>query len=113
MAMVLKRPVKFVADRMESCLGDIHARDHIVKGKIGVSKEGKILGLEIDDLTGIGPYSVYPRSSAIAKNQVLNLTGGAYTFENYRARGRVVFQNKPPGAEISRGQRNQRLLAED
>ena len=37
-----------------------------------------------------------PRSSAIEINQVLNLTGGAYVFENYRARGRVVFQNKPP-----------------
>ena len=31
--MILKRPVKFVADRMESFLGDIHARDHIVKGQ--------------------------------------------------------------------------------
>ena len=96
MSMVLKRPVKFVADRMESFLGDIHARDHVVKGKIGVSREGKILALEIDDLTGIGPYSVYPRSSAIEINQVLNLTGGAYVFENYKARGRIVFQNKPP-----------------
>ena len=40
---ILKRPVKFVADRMESFLADIHARDHVVKGKIGVSKDGKIL----------------------------------------------------------------------
>ena len=60
---ILKRPVKFVADRMESFLADIHARDHVVKGKIGVSKDGKILALQIDDLTGIWNYSVYPRSS--------------------------------------------------
>ena len=93
---ILKRPVKFVADRMESFLADIHARDHVVKGKIGVSKDGKILALQIDDLTGIGPYSVYPRSSGMEINQVMNLSGGPYVFGNYRARGRVVFQNKPP-----------------
>ena len=28
---ILGRPVKFVADRMESFLADIHARDHVVK----------------------------------------------------------------------------------
>ena len=93
---ILGRPVKFIADRMESFLADIHARDHVVKGKIGVSRAGKILAIEIDDLTGIGPYSVYPRSSGMEVNQVCNLTGGPYKFENYKARGRVVFQNKPP-----------------
>ena len=93
---ILGRPVKFVADRMESFLADIHARDHVVKGKIGVSKAGKILAIEIDDLTGIGPYSVYPRSSGMEVNQICNLTGGPYKFDNYKARGRVVFQNKPP-----------------
>src|SRR5438270_13737795 len=49
---------------------------------------------EIDDLTGIGPYSVYPRTSGIEANQVVNLVGGPYTCPNYRARARVVFQNK-------------------
>jgi len=93
---ILGRPVKFVADRMESFLADIHARDHVVKGKIAVSKAGKILAIEIDDLTGIGPYSVYPRSSGMEVNQICNLTGGPYKFENYKARGRVVFLNKPP-----------------
>jgi len=93
-AMILERPVKFVADRFESFLSDIHARDHRVDAKIGVTRDGDIVALEIDDLTGIGPYSVYPRTSAIECNQILNLTGAPYRIENYRARGRVVFQNK-------------------
>ncbi len=93
-AMILKRPVKFIADRFESFLSDIHARDHRVNGKLGVTRSGDIVALEIDDLTGIGPYSVYPRTSAIECNQILNLTGAPYRIENYRARGRVVFQNK-------------------
>ena len=93
-AKILRRPVKFVADRNESFLSDIHARDHRVYGKIAVSNAGKIEALEIDDLTGIGPYSVYPRTSAIECNQVLNLTGAPYALENYRAKGTIVFQNK-------------------
>ena len=96
LAKMLKRPVKFIADRLESFVSDIHARDHRVKAKMAVSAEGEILGIEMDDLTGIGPYSVYPRTSAVEANQVVNLTGGPYKHQNYRARARVVFQNKVP-----------------
>ena len=87
LSKLLKRPVKFVADRFESFVTDIHARDHRVKAKIGVKNDGTITALEIDDLTGIGPYSVYPRTSGIEANQIVNLTGGPYTCPNYRARG--------------------------
>src|SRR5499433_1580212 len=94
LSKLLKRPVKFVADRLESFVTDIHARDHRVKTKIGVTKDGAITAFEIDDLTGIGPYSVYPRTSGIEANQIVNLVGGPYACPNYRARARVVFQNK-------------------
>ena len=77
LAKLLKRPVKFVADRFESFVTDIHARDHRVKARIGVKKDGAITAFEIDDLTGIGPYSVYPRTSGIEANQVVNLVGRA------------------------------------
>jgi carbon-monoxide dehydrogenase large subunit len=94
LAKLLRRPIKFVADRVESFNTDIHARDHRCKGKIGVKRDGTITAFEIDDLTGIGPYSMYPRTSAIEANQVVNLIGGPYVSKNYRARARVVFQNK-------------------
>jgi aerobic carbon-monoxide dehydrogenase large subunit len=94
LSKLLRRPVKYVADRVESFNTDIHARDHRCKGRIGVKRDGTILAFEIDDLTGIGPYSMYPRTSAIEANQVVNLVGGPYTTKNYRARARVVFQNK-------------------
>jgi carbon-monoxide dehydrogenase large subunit len=94
LSKLLKRPIKFVADRIESFVTDIHARDHRVKAKIGVKTDGTITAWEIDDLTGIGPYSVYPRTSGIEANQIVNLTGGPYVCPNYRARARVVFQNK-------------------
>src|SRR3954469_6678046 len=94
LSKLLRRPIKFVADRFESFNTDIHARDHRCKGRIAATRDGTITAFEIDDLTGIGPYSMYPRTSAIEANQVVNLVGGPYTCPNYRARARVVFQNK-------------------
>ncbi|MGG5807641.1 xanthine dehydrogenase family protein molybdopterin-binding subunit [Falsiroseomonas sp. CW058] len=96
MSRILGRPVKFIADRFESFVSDIHARDHRIKGRIAVDAEGRILAFDIDDLTGIGPYSVYPRTSAIEGNQVVNLCGGPYDFANYRCTTTVVAQNKAP-----------------
>ena len=96
MAILLKRPVKFVADRLESFTSDIHARQHRVKARIAANRGGMITAFEIDDLTGIGPYSMFPRTSAIEGNQVVNLVGGPYRHQNYRAHLDVVFQNKTP-----------------
>lgn len=94
LSVMLGRPVKFIADRMESFVSDIHARDHIVKARMALSETGEMLAIDMHDLTGIGPYSAYPRTSGIELNQVLNLTGGPYKHKHYRAHGQVVFQNK-------------------
>jgi len=94
LSVMLRRPVKFIADRLESFLTDIHAREHRVKVRLAVSRAGDILAFELDDLTGIGPYSVYPRTSGIEGNQVVNLTGGPYRHQSYRAKMNVVFTNK-------------------
>lgn len=94
LSVMLRRPVKFVADRIESFLTDIHAREHTATVRIACTREGDILGFDLDDLTGIGPYSVYPRTSGIEGNQVVNLTGGPYKHKHYRAKLDVVFTNK-------------------
>jgi carbon-monoxide dehydrogenase large subunit len=99
LAILLGRPVKFVADRGEAFASDIHARDHRVKARMAVAPDGEILALEIDDLTAIGPFSTYPRTSAVEGNQVINLIGGWYRTPNYRARLRVAFQNKAPTSQ--------------
>src|SRR4029079_12853922 len=95
-AKIMGRPVKFIADRLESFASDIHARDHRIKARMAVDAAGRITAIDIDDLTGIGPYSVYPRTSAVEGNQVVNLIGGPYDFPSYRAKTTVVLQNKVP-----------------
>jgi carbon-monoxide dehydrogenase large subunit len=95
-AKIMARPVKFIADRLESFATDIHARDHRITARMAVDAEGRITAIDVDDLTSIGPYSVYPRTSAVEGNQVVNLVGGPYDFANFRAKTTVVFQNKTP-----------------
>ena len=94
LSIMLGRPVKFVSDRLESFVTDFHARGHRVKARMAVSEAGDIIGIEMDDLYGIGPYSGYPRGSANEAKQVLNLVGGPYRNRVYRGRTRVVFENK-------------------
>ncbi|ALG72959.1 carbon monoxide dehydrogenase [Azospirillum thiophilum] len=94
LSILLGRPVKFVADRLESFVTDIHAREHRVKARLALTRDGRFLAFDIADLTGIGPYSVFPRTSAVEGNQVVNLCGGPYDHSQYRASLDVVFQNK-------------------
>jgi CO/xanthine dehydrogenase Mo-binding subunit len=95
-AILLGRPVKFIADRLESFVSDIHAREHRIKARMALAADGTIAALAIDDVTGVGPYSTYPRTSAVEGNQVVGLAGACYRCRNYRAQLRVAFQTKPP-----------------
>lgn len=92
-SMILRRPVKFVADRAESFLSDIHSRDHRVVMKMALEKDGTIKGFKFDDRLAIGPYSVYPRTSVVEGNQIVNITGQWYRHEAYHATMANVFTN--------------------
>lgn len=94
MAIMAKRPVKFVADRLESFTADIHARAHRVTARMALAADGTITAMDVEDLAGIGPYSAYPRTSAVEANQVVRLMGGPYGHRAYRGALKVVFQNK-------------------
>ena len=94
LALLLDRPVKFVADRLESFGSDFHARGHRVTARMALATTGEILGVEVDDLYGIGPFSGYPRGGANEGIQVSNLVAAGYRRGAYRAVSRAVFQNK-------------------
>nr|WP_284701455.1 molybdopterin cofactor-binding domain-containing protein [Rhodoplanes tepidamans] len=93
-AMLLGRPVAWTADRLESFTADIHAREHVVQGRVALSAAGDILAFDVDDLHAIGPYSQFPRSSAGEGRAVVAQTGAPYRFGAIRARATAVFQNK-------------------
>ncbi|QRG06029.1 xanthine dehydrogenase family protein [Xanthobacter dioxanivorans] len=94
LSMLAGRPVKFVADRLEAFVSDIHARDHRVKARAALDADGRLLAIQAEDETGIGSFSTYPRTSAVEGNQVIRLIGAPYRMEAYRGDLKVVFQNK-------------------
>ncbi|MGL4285501.1 MAG: xanthine dehydrogenase family protein molybdopterin-binding subunit [Phreatobacter sp.] len=94
LSILIGRPVRYVADRIEAFVSDIHARDHRVHARMAIDGEGSILAIAVDDVTGVGAFSSYPRTSAVEGNQVVRLIGAPYRFAHYRAGLTVVFQNK-------------------
>lgn len=93
-SMVLGRPVRFVADRLESFVSDIHARDHKVKARMAIAADGTILAMDVDDVTQVGAFSSYPRTSVVEGNQVIRLMGAPYKMPDYHGKLTVVYQNK-------------------
>lgn len=93
-ARLIGRPVRWVSDRMEALLADIHAREHVVTARIAVDAAGHILGFDLHDVQGLGAYSVYPRSSTVEAISVIRTIGAPYRFAHGRARVDSVLQNK-------------------
>ncbi len=93
-ARLLQRPVKYIADRLESFQADIHCRDHEITARMAFSVDGDILGIQVDDLFNAGAYGQYPRSSIAEGNQISRLTGAPYRHQHYRADVRMAFLNK-------------------
>jgi carbon-monoxide dehydrogenase large subunit len=94
-AKLLGRPLKYVADRLESFLSDIHCRDHTVTARMAFDAEGRIIAMELDDLFHAGAYSQYPRSSVAEGNQIIRVSGIPYRHDHYRAETRMAYLNKP------------------
>ena len=52
----LGRPVKWVATRTESLLGDNHGRDQLISAEIALDENGKILAVRAQSLHSVGAY---------------------------------------------------------
>jgi carbon-monoxide dehydrogenase large subunit len=93
-AVILGRPVKFMADRLESLQSDIHCRDHEVHARMGFSSDGTIVGLAVEDRFSAGAYGQYPRSSVAEGNQIIRLTGAPYQLPAYSGDLKMAFTNR-------------------
>jgi carbon-monoxide dehydrogenase large subunit len=56
-AMTLDRPVKWIADRTESFLSDLHGRDHLSHAELALDDDGKFLALKARITGNAGAYS--------------------------------------------------------
>jgi len=95
-AVLLGRPVKFCADRLESFISDNHAREARVRGRLAVDKDGALLAMDIAMLSGFGAYASHPRGSVGEGLQAVHMVAAPYRLPHYRGRVRGYFQNKVP-----------------
>ena len=101
-AVLLARPVKFCADRLEFFLSDNHAREAKVHGRLALDRDGKFMALDVSVASGFGAYAAYPRGSTGEGLQAVHMQAAPYRLANFRGRVRGYYQNKPPSG-ILRG----------
>ena len=53
----INRAIKWVAERSESFLTDIHGRDHVTHAELAVTKDGKFLGFKNETIANLGAYA--------------------------------------------------------
>jgi carbon-monoxide dehydrogenase large subunit len=92
---MLGRPVKFLADRLESFVSDCHVRDHKINARLAFDRAGRMTAMSVDDVSAIGAYGAPMRFNITESMMLVTNTGAAYDFGHYRARTRNVFVNKP------------------
>jgi carbon-monoxide dehydrogenase large subunit len=94
-AKKLGRPVKWLADRQETFLCDVHGRDHITHGEMAFDADAKILGLRMTSLANAGAYlsDNGPRVSTMAGARI---AGTVYNVPAMQLSVKVTFTNTVP-----------------
>lgn len=88
------RPVKWIATRTESLLGDTHGRDQIVRGELALDKNGKMLAIRADALHAMGAYIF---SAGVAPTVFsMRFIPSVYDCKTIHITTRAVFTNTSP-----------------
>ncbi|HYK48749.1 MAG TPA: molybdopterin cofactor-binding domain-containing protein, partial [Terriglobales bacterium] len=87
------RPVKIIYDRMEDMAATTKRHPSRTRHRTAMSKDGKILGGEIDFVVDGGAYATL--SSVVLSRGTIH-AGGPYYWPNIRIRARAVATNAPP-----------------
>ena len=93
LAMKSGRPVKMIYDRMEDMAATTKRHPSRTRHRTAVSKDGKILGGEIEFLIDGGAYATL--SSVVLSRGTIH-AGGPYYWPSVRIRTKAVATNTPP-----------------
>ncbi len=93
LAMKCGRPVKIIYDRMEDMVATTKRHPSRTRHRTAVSKDGKILGGEIEFVIDGGAYLTL---SPVVLSRATIHSGGAYYWPSVRISARAVATNTPP-----------------
>ena len=89
-ALKLGRPVKWAESRSEDMVSLVHGRDYEMSAKLGVKKDGTIVGLEAQVLASAGAY---PAIGAILPMLTQMMSPGVYDIPKVKFNGTTVLTN--------------------
>lgn len=96
LSRVLRRPIKWVEDRLENMVASTHARDQDIEVEVAFDKDGTILALRSEVWVDVGAYSTYLWSAGMEPLQTAGLMPGPYKVPALQYDTRGVATNKTP-----------------
>ncbi len=91
----LQRPVKWVSDRSEAFLTDVHGRDQVTRAELALDGDGRFAGLRVKSIANMGGY-LSAMSPLIPTNASWVVMGGAYAIPSIFFEVEGVFTNTVP-----------------
>src|SRR5258707_13260252 len=97
-AKITGRPVKWVEDRVEHLAAASSGPNRITRIEAAVTREGRILGLRLDQLEDYGAFLRAPMPGPLYRMH--GAVTGAYDIPNVDVTNRIVLTNKMPASLI-------------
>lgn len=96
-ATKLRRPVKWISDRTESLLSDMHARDDIHEVEVAFDETGRVIALRDHLMADQGAYPGYPFAGAVGETSLASrVLTGPYDIPHLSTTIDCTFSNKAP-----------------
>ncbi|WP_395695854.1 xanthine dehydrogenase family protein molybdopterin-binding subunit [Nocardioides sp.] len=89
----LGQPIKWTETRSENMLSLTQGRDVLLSGRLGITHDGRMQGLDVDITTNAGAY---PALGAYLLKMTAQMMQGVYAIPRIRVRGRSVATNTTP-----------------
>ena len=93
LAKATGKPVKILYDRAEDMVATTKRHPGRVKHRTGLTRDGKIVAMDIDVLLDGGAYATL---SAVVLSRAVIHSAGPYRCDHIRIKGKVVRTNTPP-----------------
>ncbi|MBI1773955.1 MAG: xanthine dehydrogenase family protein molybdopterin-binding subunit [Proteobacteria bacterium] len=91
----VSRPVKWIEDRTEAFLSDVHGRDNVTRAELALDERGKFLAIRIRTLANMGAYlSMFGPYIPTVAGQGMHV--GVYDFEAAHIEVKGIFTNTVP-----------------
>lgn len=90
----LRRPVRWIEDRLESFVGSTHAREQVIELTVGAARDGRLTAVKAVIKGDVGAHLHTKGASPIGNTCDVML--GGYDIANYAVDMTAVFTNKMP-----------------